>query len=261
MKTSAPKVRWYTDETEDFAGGSKAPYAVPPDYVFIHRSLLWRAAAFIVYRLIMTPVAFIYCHLWLRLRLVDRRTQKPARGQGCFFYANHTLLIGDAFVPSLAWFPKRVYVVVSPANLAVKGTRHFLQMSGALPIPENLTAFRHFRQAVTERIREGHGVAVYPEAHVWPYYTGIRPFSSRSFCFPAESGAPVYVSTSTFQKRRFGKRPRVTVYLDGPFYADPALSRREAEKELRDRVCAVLCDRSRNSTYCAVEYKKKEESR
>lgn len=260
MRRTAPKVVWYSEESEDPVGGKASPFAVPPDYVFIHRSPLWRAAAFIVYRLIMTPVAWIYCRFWLGLRRVDCRTRKPKRGQGCFLYANHTMPVGDAFAPSVLWFPKRIYVVVSPANLAVKGTRHFLQMVGALPIPENLTAFRQFREAVLARVREGHAVVIYPEAHVWPYYTGIRLFSARSFAFPVAAGAPVYVSTATFQKRRFCRRPRVTVYLDGPFYPDSALPRRQAEQALRDRVYAALCARSQNSTYRAVEYRKKEET-
>ena len=260
MRAAAPRVRFYSGEDDNLVGGKRPPFAVPPDYVFIHRSPLWRAAAFIVYRLIMTPIAWIYCRLWLGLRRKDCRTAKPERGQGCFVYANHTMPVGDAFAPSVLWFPKRMYVVVSPANLAVKGTRHFLRMVGALPIPENLTAFRHFREAVCARVREGHAVTIYPEAHVWPYYTGIRPFSARSFAFPVECGAPVYVSTTTFRKRRILRRPRVTVYLDGPFFPDPALSRRQAERELCGRVYAALCARSQNSTYRAVEYRKKEET-
>ena len=43
---------------------------------------------------------------------------------------------------------------------------------------------------------------------------------------------PIYVSTSTFQVRKEGKPPKVTVYIDGPFYPDKTVSRREAQAKL-----------------------------
>lgn len=253
------KIVYYTDAAhEDFAGVSRQAPPIPADYPFIHRSLPWRVAAFVVYRLIMTPIAYLYCKLRYHLRVVDKTTGKPPKNQGCYLYGNHTLLAGDAFVPSLLLFPKRVYVLVSPENLATPGTRRFLQMSGAIPLPSSLAAIRSFTAAIEERVAEGHCLTIYPEAHVWPFYTGIRPYPSTAFRFPLKSDAPVYVSTATFHKRRFGHTPQVTVYLDGPFSPDKTVSPKEAEKALRDTVYIVMVERAKNSAYSPIEYRKKE---
>lgn len=38
---------------------------------------------------------------------------------------------------------------------------------------------RSFLDAIRTRIEEGSFIMVYPEAHIWPYYTGIRDFPPR----------------------------------------------------------------------------------
>lgn len=256
------KVIYYSDELKDeFAGVSRSGYEVPKKYKYVHKNIFWRALAFFVYRVIMTPIAFLYCKIKLKLKIVDRTKKKRKDEGGCFLYANHTLLIGDAFIPSLLMFPKKTYVVVNSENLSTFGTRNFLSMSGALPIPKSPYAFRRFTDAIEKRILQGSCVTIYPEAHIWPYYTGIRPFESKSFHFPVKHNVPIYVSTSTFQVRKEGKPPKVTVYIDGPFYPDSALSPHDAEKKLRDTAYETMLKNSENSDYRFIEYIKKEEEK
>ena len=110
-------------------------------------------------------------------------------------------------------------------------------MLGALPVPDSISEYKKFSKAYKKRISDGHPVVIYPEAHVWPYYTGIRPFEKTSFRFPAELKAPVYVMTTTYTRRRFfgvvTKRPKLTVYVDGPYYTDSELSIKENQQQLR----------------------------
>lgn len=256
------KTIYYSDEVNDeFAGVKRKGYEVPKNYKYVHKGLLWRTAAFFVYRIIMTPIAYLYCKIKLRLKIVDRTDKKWRKNKGCFLYSNHTLIIGDAFIPSLLMFPKRTYVIVSSENLSTKGTRSFLSMSGALPIPKSVAAFRNFNEAIEKRILQKNCVAIYPEAHIWPYYTGIRHFESKSFRYPVKFDAPIYVSTSTFSKRKEGKTPKVTVYLDGPFYPDNKISPHEAEKTLRDTAYETMLKNSKNSSYEFIEYVKKEDAK
>ncbi len=56
-------------------------------------------------------------------------------------------------------------------------------MLGALPVPDSISEYKKFSKAYKKRISDGHPVVIYPEAHVWPYYTGIRPFERRPSAF------------------------------------------------------------------------------
>lgn len=260
MRGISPKTVYYTDPlTDDFAGVQKAYFDIPHDFKFIRDGALWRALSFCAYRLIMTPFAYLYCKIKFHLHIVDRTTAPIKAQKGCFLYLNHTLLAGDAFIPTLAAFPKKVYVIVSPENISSPSTRKFILMNGAIPLPQSPSAFRHFAAAVDRRVDEGHCVAVYPEAHIWPYCTEIRPYPSNSFRFPVRSGAPVYVSTTTFRKKRLGRTPSVTVWLDGPFYPDADLPQKKAEQKLRDTAYGVMCENAKKSTFRPIEYKKRDE--
>ena len=112
-----------------------------------------------------------------------------------------------------------------------------------------------------KHIEQGHPVIIYPEAHVWPYYTQIRPFEKTSFRFPAELNKPVYVMTTTYTHRHFLKniikRPKVNVYIDGPFYPDTGAGIKDNQKMLHDRVYEVMKSRSHLSDYEYIRYERK----
>lgn len=245
------KTVYYSDPlNDDFAPKRNRP-KIDKNYRYTPEGLPWRICAFIVYRIIMTPIAFLYCRLRFGMKI--ERNGKPDKTRGCMLYCNHTMLIGDAFAPSYAMFPKKVYVIVAPENLAAKSTAWFLKMSGALPLPDGLAALKNFNAAIEKRLSENSAVAVYPEAHVWPFYTGIRPYPSASFKFAVQNNVPAYASTATYKKRKlFGTK--VTLYIDGPFYPDMNLPKKQAEQKLRDDIYAVMCRRAENSTYKAINY-------
>lgn len=248
-------VRYYRDELHDeFSGIVRKPFPIDGKYKYKRNNPLWKIASILFYRVIMTPFAFFWCKCKFGLRIKNRKAFKEIKKEGCFVYGNHTLMAGDAFIPSLAAFPKRTEVVVSSDNLAVPFTRPFIEMAGAIPVPTDLHASRGFLNTLEKKILLGHSVQIYPEAHIWPYYTGIRRFGSASFRYPIKFGAPVYSTTTTFQKRR-GKIPRVTVFVDGPFYADPQKPPRVQETELRNLVYETMCRRAKeNNTAEPIRY-------
>ena len=72
-QTGIPTV-YYTDELkDDFAGVSRKPFEIDGSYPYRRRNFLWRIAEFLVYRVIMTPFAFLYSKLKYRYKIVNRR--------------------------------------------------------------------------------------------------------------------------------------------------------------------------------------------
>lgn len=118
---------------------------------------------------------------------------------------------------------------------------------------------RNFRDAIRTRITQGNFVMIYPEAHIWPFYTGIRDFPATSMKYPVELDAPSFAMTTTYRKRRFGKKPRTVTYLDGPFYPDPTLPPKARAQALRDQIYDAMVKRSKESDCEYIRYIKKEE--
>lgn len=131
-------------------------------------------------------------------------------------------------------------------------------MLGILPIPDTKRKMVEFLKAVKNRINENKCVVIYPEAHVWPYYTKIRPFPVTSFKFPIENDAPVFCMTTTYYKRKFGSKPGINVYIDGPFFTDKKLTKKENQNKLCVDIYNKMVERSKESTYEYIEYRKEE---
>lgn len=257
--TGPIKTVYYTDEhSDEFSSAVIQPKVIDENYPYLPKNRLWYLGRFVAYRLIAMPIAWLYCKLALHSTFRNRQVLKQVKGQGCFVFGNHTQQIGDAFLPNIALCPGNVYVIVHPNNVSMPGLGRVTPYLGALPLPDNLKAMRHFKEAIETRIREGRRVVIYPEAHIWPYYTGIREFPATSMKYPVELNAPSLAMTTTYRKRRFGKKPRTVTYLDGPFYPDPALPPRQRAGKLREEIIAVMRKRAAESDCEYIRYVKKE---
>ncbi|MDE6408538.1 MAG: 1-acyl-sn-glycerol-3-phosphate acyltransferase [Anaeroplasmataceae bacterium] len=180
---------------------------------------------------------------------------KAAKKTGAIIYGNHTTLLADAFVPNLIFSFRRNYIVVSPETTSIWGIRTLLGMLGAMPLTEKLTLKKKFIKALRQHLSKKKLITIYPEAHIWPYYTKIRPFDDASFKYAALFDKPVFALTNCYQKRKFGKKPKIVTYYDGPFYPKPELNTKENAAYLRDLVYQAMVDRTEKySTYSYIEY-------
>lgn len=247
------KARYFNTYDMDFHQNG-ADGTLKKDYRWINESIFHRALSSVIYAIALV-LSTIYCRVFLGVRFVGAKKLKEERG-GFFLYGNHTHPIGDVFHPAHICFPKRIYTVVSPKNLRLPVIGKLLPYLGALPTPSNIKEVRKFNSAIEKRYMEGSPIVIYPEAHLWDYYTDVRPFESGSFSYPIKLGAPVYCFTTTYQKRRLSKRPRITVYVDGPFLQN-GKSKRDAERALSESISQKMRERSRSSTYRYIEYIKK----
>ena len=249
------RVYYYSDElNDDFAGTKIRRKQLPADYDYFPKNPLRHAFGFLLYRVIATPVVFLYEKLIRREKIVNRKLLKKYGKDGYFLYANHTSAVDDAFTPTLAAFPKKAYILVNPDAVSVPVAGKLVELLGGVPLPTDRHGMRNFHDAVLSHAEKKHCVMIYPEAHIWPYYTKIRPFKDVSFRYPAETGQPVFCYTTTFRKAKFFRRPRATVYIDGPFWPDKTLGVKENQKRLRDLVYETMQQRSKLSSYEYASY-------
>lgn len=242
----------YESYTEDVVTSVGQQYCLPEDYCWLKESRSYAVKSKIAYGAGLI-FASIYCPLVLHVKVKGRK--KLPKDGSFYLYGNHTQPVGDAFIPAWVCRGKRLYVPVSPANLGIPVIGRLLPYLGGLPVPADKKQLKQFLQALKARTESGNAIVIYPEAHVWPYYTKIRPFDSSSFSYPVQWNCPVYSMTSTYQKRKMGETPRITVYVDGPFWPDPLLkSKKEQKENLREQVEHTMRERSRESTYEYYQY-------
>ncbi len=250
---------YYTDPlTDDFARTHIHTKEVGADFPFVHRSFLWNFFAKALYYCIAVPIVFLISKVYLGLKYENRRVLRQLRNTGYFLYGNHTRML-DAFLPAMTAFPKKAYVISNPDAVSLPFLQTLVTMLGVIPIPNKFSGMRQFLSSVQQRYRENNVIAIFPEAHIWPFYTGIRPFSDTSFRYPEKLGAPVVAMVTTYRRRRglgrLLRRPGMTITLSEPFYPDAALSAREAQQKLRDQVYHFMVSvASSHENICYFDY-------
>ena len=242
------RVIYYSDPLEDdFAGLCISTREVGGDFPFVRGSGLWNLLAFLLYYLIAVPIVFLISKCYLGLRVEHREALAELPAGGFFLYGNHTRYL-DAFLPAVTAFPRKAYVVANPDAVSIPFLKNLVLMLGVIPSPTKFDGMRSFLSTVTRRYAEGSCVAIFPEAHIWPFYTGIRPFQDTAFRYPVKENAPVIAMVTTYRRRtglfRFLRKPAMTVTLSSPMYPRSDLSPKKAQEELRDRVYRFMSARA-----------------
>ena len=130
-------------------------------------------------------------------------------------------------------------------------------MLGAIPIPTEKNGMKNFLSSINKKIEKGYSITIFPEAHIWPYYTKIRPFKSTSFRYPVEMNVPTFCITNTYHQKGKNK-VKIVTYIDGPFFPDDNLtSIKEKKENLRNKVYEKMAERSQLSDYEHIKYIKR----
>ena len=241
----------------------KIEVGLPAGYEFIPRNIFVRMYSAILFRIFWIFGQWYERRYW-GVKVHGREKLKAARGLGYVIYANHTNPFHDVFGPAIA-ADRRIFTVISPVNLLIPGIGKYLPMIGGLPLGKTREEKRGFNDAVDARLRQKKALVIYPEAHVWPYYTGIRKFPARdkSFKYVVRNRVPMYTMTTTYHRRPRGDKkgalPRMEVWLDGPFWCEEGLSDDENRAKLACEAYESMQKMAKNNTYEYFEYKKKGE--
>ena len=259
------RIIYYKDELNDeFSDAKIEPRVIDENYIYLHKNPLWNICSFLVQNVFSMPIKVLYSKIKFKHKFIGKEKLKKYKKHGYFIYINHTQPFADTFIPSLANYPKRNFLIVNPENVSMKGMQTLVEMLGAIPIPCNTAGMKNFLEAIRKRINKGYSISIYPEAHIWPYYTKIRNFRDVSFKYPIELEVPAFSISNTYQA--YGKNKdkiQIVSYIDGPFYADKAidgmnLNNKQKQKNLRDKVYETMCTRSKNSNIEYIKYIKDE---
>lgn len=256
------KIIYYKDElNEEFSTAKILPRKIDENYKYIHKSVIWNAIAFLLQNVLSVPIKFLYAKIKFKIKYVGKEKLKPYKKQGYFIYGNHTQIFADTFITSNTNYPKKNFFIVNPENVSMKFLGNVVEMLGAIPIPGNKEAMKNFLEVIEKRIKDGNSVTIFPEAHIWPYYTKIRPFKTVSFKYPVQLNVPTFSVTNTYQT--YGKnndKVRIVTYVDGPFFPDDGCkTMKEKQQNLRDKVYKKMVERSQNSNIEVIKYVKKED--
>lgn len=255
------KIIYYSDPlNDDFAIKKQVGYTTPINFKY-KKIFLFRLWANIVYYLIAVPIAFIISKWFHHLKVYGKKNVKGLKGY--YMYSNHTTTI-DPFYAALISYPRKCYTVANPVISRYIGMKNIIRTVGGIPLPTSISQMKEFLEFQETTIKKRKdNILIFPEAHIWEYYNGIRPFKSASFKYPARINCPIVILTTVFRKpKKEGKKPGVSVYVSKPIYPDELLEMKKRYESLRNEAYKIMCDtvKEHNSyEYIKYVYKPKNE--
>lgn len=248
------RVFYYSDPVnDDFAGNSIKTKDLPDGYSYFPKTAARRAAAAVIYHA-ARPVVWVIQEIAYGEKIIGRKKLKGYRRDGFYLYGNHTRSMGDAYCPGILSWPKKAYIVAGADAFSIKGIGRLVEDLGGIALPLGKKGFKNYTLAMRRHADLNHVITLYPEAHIWPQYTGIRPFGTAAFHYPAENGKPVFTFTTTWQKRKLLPGARTVVYVDGPFIPDMSIPMDSRKQALRDAAYNAMTERAKNSNYEKIRY-------
>ena len=255
-------IYWKDELHDDFDEVGLSRPEVPANYHYERVNPINRFFSGILYHGIAKPVLGLYC-VFKGIKIEGRENLKQLNGRGAFLYANH-VAITDVFKyqSTLFFFKKRVNIFGYPDSLSIPVVKHMVRALGYLPVPNHgdLKNLIKLTDACKFYLDKKQFLLIYPEAHIWPYYTKIRNFSSGSFVYPSKYNAPVVPIVTTWRKPKVGKKPKQTIIVCEPIFPKPELSQNENKMYLYNECLAAMKRASESrEQYEYIKYIKVEE--
>lgn len=235
-------IEWSDELNDDFDEVGLQRPDIPENYKY-RRSAFSSFFFGLIYHGLAKPILGTYC-LFKGIKFVGKNKLKVLKGSGAYFYANH-VAISDVFKlqAKAFFFGRRINILGYPDSLSIPVAKRVVKGLGLIPVPKK-GDLKHMLE-LTETVdyyvnKKRQYVLIFPEAHIWPYYTHIRNFLPGSFIYPAKSNAPVVPIVTTWKKRKIGKKPRQIVYFGDPIFPKEELNVQENKAYLHSECLKAM---------------------
>ena len=229
--------RYYTSFSDDFVK-TKTVCSVVVDekYKYIPKSKIVRFFRNCLYYIFAYPAVKIIDRIYYGVKIYGKKNLKGIRG--ALLVGNHSSVFDGCFASVEVSGPRKNYIVANKDAIEVPVGRFFTKAFGALPVPDTARGLINLNNSVVELLNKGNRVTVFPEAHIWPYYTGLRPFPSVSFHYAVKANVPVVPFVISYRlrngKNKMAKKPKINITILKPIYPDQTLPSSVSKEKLAE---------------------------
>lgn len=232
--------------------------AIDEHYTYLDDSFLFKLRSAAMYAAIFA-VVFPLSVLRFGLRIEGREKLRKYRSlfkNGAMTCANHVHRWDFLFVLKAVRY-RKLYFPARAENIQ-GADRNLIRLAGGIPIPETLSAMRHFNAAFDRLAAQKRWLHVFPESARWDYFAPIRPFKKGVWTMALRYNIPVIPMVISYRKpgaiaRLFKTPALITLRIGDPILPGQTLLPGRAAKDLRERVHQSMVELSgiTNNPYTA----------
>ena len=218
------------------------------NYPFFDCSFGARFKAFWV-RVLLYILVYPLTRIRFGLRIRGRKNLKACREElrkGVISCSNHVLM-WDYLAVRRAIVPYRPSVLIWAPNIRGENGK-MMRTVGGVPIPEEGEGgFTKMVSEVSDYLKKGGWLHIYPEGSMWEYYMPIRPFKDGAASFSCMTGRPIlplgfsYREPGWLRRVIFRQFAKVTLTIGEPVWPNAELPQPERRRDLTRRVHEAVC--------------------
>lgn len=214
------------------------PYHIKVDenYRYFPKNLLFFVGNQIL-RVLVFTILPIWNQFFFGLKVEGKEILKKHEGKAITI-CNHVHMLDCTMIGCID--PKKsIYYPTLKSNLEIPFIRFLVKLLGGMPIPQTTKALDHFRQAVKQVFQQGKLIHMYPEAMLYPYYDGIRPFKKGAFSFSYDYNTPIIPMVITYRpatgiRKYLKQKPFLTLTILNPIYPNQENERTQEIEYLKE---------------------------
>ncbi|WP_051614403.1 glycosyltransferase [Acholeplasma equifetale] len=192
------------------------------------------------YYLFALPLLFLYFKFILNVKFVDRKYIRGIKG-GAVLVSNHVHTL-DSVMNSFAAFPRRPVMTAMKANFDLPIAGIFVNLLGAVPIPDNLLETQIFFKHMSEKAKRGRLIHIYPEGELITKDKNLRTFKRGAFQLAVQSSVPIVPIHISFIEYKFfiWQREKIVCRVGMPIYPDLTIPSDEALNKLMEQTTNIM---------------------
>ena len=208
-----------------------------PGYPYLSKNIFMHILYYLGL-LVLYPVAYLVFKLRYGLKVIDKKNMKMIKDTAAITIANHAHNM-DSPLSAAAFYPRSPYYVARPHNFEVFILGHVVRIMRGIPLPTDLTNFRHFSKQIDDALQTTKKkIHFYPEGEIAPYSRELRPFKKGAFQFAVRNSVPVLPMVFVFPKKK-----RVQIIVGKPVYLGDVPNIDGQKKVIQT---SMLCDHVKN---------------
>ncbi len=198
------------------------------------------------YYMIAIPILGFFDTVVFGLRVRGRKNIQMLKGKGAVVVCNHVHNLDCTFLALLDTPRKSVFTSMEILfSQPVVGP--LIHCLGSVPVPAVPSKMRRFICELTDAVKSGRLVCIYPEGELIPYCTQLRSFKEGAFTIAAKAGAPVIPVMITERENKglwkiLKRKPCLTITAGEPLYPDSNMEPRFAARDLCSRAFSRMSE-------------------
>lgn len=212
------------------------------------KNKVFNFVANVFYYTIAVPIVFALDKLFFNYKIIGKENIKKVPG-GKITISNHIHYL-DCTMNGIVNLPDYSYFITLESNCEIPIVGALVRLLRGIPIPTKIDEKKHFYDNISELLKNGETVHIYPEGVMRLYDQSLLEFKKGAFAMSVENNVPIVPSVLVTREREgiykyIKTKPLITQVVLEPIYPDLSIENKlerieSLKQEAYYRMKAVL---------------------